>query len=138
MSDVPNDRIRLDNGPILESPVLETPVPVVPTEIPAHEAERPTPHKQPRVYRIPNSTIIVGILQWALVVGSVVLLGLLWRHAPALPKAPTWHPGRDSIGIAIGALVAGSLAWRMAFRAVRVILTIVVLAGIAWLFWHFY
>ena len=73
-------------------------------------------------------------------VGSMVLAWMLWSHAPTVSNHAVWHTSRgiDSVGVAIGALLAGSLIWKMAFRAVRIALTLALLVGVAWLFWHFY
>ena len=142
MQDLPGDRIRLaddipQTAPV--SPVVEPKGPVERT--PHHDSDHRLERERPRRrHNAGASVYIVRAGQWATVAAGVALAMILWRHAPITPNASVWHTSKtvDSVGVAIGALMAGSIIWKLAFRAVRVVLTLVLLVGVGWLFWHFY
>lgn len=142
MYDLPGDRIRLADDEPQTAPV----VPVIepkgtvertPHHDSDHRSERERPHRR---HNAVTAVYIVRAGQWAIVVAGLALAMILWRHAPITPNASVWHTSKTvgSIGVAIGALMAGSIIWKMAFRAVRVVLTLALLVGVGWLFWHFY
>ena len=142
MQDLPGDRIRLADDESQTAPVSPVNEPRGPVERTTHHdldhrLEREQPHNK---HNVVASVYIVRIGQWAIVAAGLALAVILWRHAPITPSTSVWHTSKtvNSIGVAIGALMAGSIIWQLAFRAVRVVLTLALLVGVGWLFWHFY
>ena len=142
MRDLPGDRIRLADDEPQTAPVAPANEPKGPVERTTHHDSdhRSERERQRRRHNAVASVYIVRTGQWAIVAAGLALAVILWRHAPITPNASVWHTSKtiDSIGVAIGALMAGSIIWKMAFRAVRVVLALAVLVGVGWLFWHFY
>lgn len=142
MQDLPGDRIRLADDESQTAPVSPVIEPKGPVERTSHHdsnhvLERERPHRR---HNAIAGVYIVRAGQWAIVAAGVALAVILWRHAPITPNASVWHTNKavDSIGVAVGALMAGSIIWKLAFRAVRVVFTLALLVGVGWLFWHFY
>ena len=142
MRDLPGDRIRLADDEPQTAPVSPVIEPKGPVERTTHHDldHRLERERLRRRHDAVASVYIVRTGQWIIVAAGLALAVILWRHAPITPSASVWHTSKivDSIGVSIGALMGGSIIWKLAFRAVRVVLTLALLVGVGWLFWHFY
>ena len=117
---------RTESAPESENATGQTPV------APVEHGAAPDPQAVMRTYGRRG-------LEWAVVLGSVLALGWLWRRSPAMPDTVQWHVrGWHAIAVAVVALLAGMWLWRTVFRLTHLALWLGVLGGLAWLYWHFY